>query len=91
MARISKSDLVEMVSKEMNVPATVARRFVGLTFDIVESELRHGNEVAIQDFGTFKSVHTPARTMNDTLHGKGVIQIPARRKAKFVPSKNLLS
>ena len=91
MARIGKSDLIEQIVVIEGVPATKARAVVNTLIERIKANLEDGNEVAIQDFGVFKTVDTPARTMNDTLHGKGVIQIPARRKAKFTPSKNLLS
>lgn len=91
MARISKSDLIEKVAKELSIPATTARRTVGMALNIIESHLRQGDEVALQDFGTFKVAQAPARTMVDHLHGKGELKVPARKRARFVPSKNLLS
>lgn len=91
MARINKSDLVQEVAKHANSTVIAARIVVDAVIKRIEANLDAGNEVAIQDFGTFKVALTPARTMVDHLHGKGEIHVPAGRRVKFTPSKNLLS
>lgn len=91
MARINMSEVVCQIARELDIPATKARKMVDITLEVIQTNLMKGNEVAIQDFGTFKVALTPARTMVDHLHGKGEIHVPAGRRVKFTPSKNLLS
>lgn len=91
MARIGKSDLIKQVAGRANATVVATRIIVDAALECVESHLRQGDEVALQDFGTFKVNETAARTMVDHLHDRGELKIPARKRARFVPSKNLLS
>lgn len=84
---ITRKKLVELVHKEM--PDGTTRKLVGevvrAVFEGVTEGLSGGMEVSVYGFGTFRTRTSPAREMEDNLHGKGKISVPAKVRVVFKP------
>lgn len=81
-------ELYEAVAEEMDVSVYKAEKVVKTIFGVIGKELISGGEVAVANFGKFKSFTRSERNgVNPTTSEK--IVIPERKAVKFVPSSIL--
>ncbi len=85
---MSKQDLVEKVSGKASLSQTRAKRAVEAVLDSVTEVLQGNERLAITGFGTFSVSETKAREGRNPQTGEK-ITIPAGKKVKFTPGKNL--
>lgn len=84
-----RSDLAEKLALKMNISKLEADRLI-LTFcEAIEANLKKDGKVAIQGFGSFVLREYRPRTGKKPVTGEE-IEIPARKKPAFRPSKDLL-
>jgi DNA-binding protein HU-beta len=89
MAKVNKSDLVEMVYDELDdVTKAEAKDVVELMIDTVVDTLSEAEEVSISGLGIFKSRIRQARTARNPQTGEE-IEVPKMRVPKFRPAKAL--
>lgn len=85
---MSKQDLVEKVSREANLSRAQTKRAVDAFLDSVTEILQNNESLVITGFGTFSVSETKAREGRNPQTGEK-ITIPAGKKVKFTPGKNL--
>ncbi|MDX9790822.1 MAG: HU family DNA-binding protein [Candidatus Kapaibacterium sp.] len=85
---MNKADLVHKVAEGADIKKADAERAIKATFEAVSNELAEGGNVTLIGFGTFSVVHKQARTGKNPQTGE-VIQIAAKKVAKFKPGKAL--
>jgi DNA-binding protein HU-beta len=87
---MNKAELTEAIlanAKEGDIKnKAAAHRIVDGIFDIIKNEVANGNEVAIANFGTFRTVDKSERTGLNPQTGES-ITIPAHKTPKFAPGK----
>ena len=88
MAKVNKSDIVEMVYNELDCTKADAKRVVEKFIDTVVDTLSDAEEVSIAGLGIFKSRIRQARTARNPQTGEE-IQVPRMRTPKFRPAKAL--
>ena len=84
---MNKAQLIEKVAAKTETKKQ-AQDIVELILDTVKSTLKKREPVAISGFGTFRVKETKARMGRNPKTGEA-IQIPAKKKATFRPSKEL--
>ena len=85
---MNKSELITAVAERAAIKRSEAADALK-AFEIVLKEvLSAGGKVTLPGFGTFKVRETAARTGRNPKTGEPV-EIPARRKVKFMPSQHL--
>ena len=85
---MNKSDFVAIVADEMGCTKAEAARAVESVFVCVKKTLKNKEELRLMGFGTFKVSDVPAKTVRNPQNGQP-INVPASRRAKFVPGKDL--
>lgn len=89
MAKVNKSDLVEMIYDEIDdCTKADAKRAMETIVDTVVDTLSDAEEVSIAGLGIFKSRIRQARTARNPQTGEE-IQVPKMRVPKFRPAKAL--
>lgn len=75
---------------ERVAPLGVTKKDADAVFRAVLTEIADalgaGYDVSIQGFGSFRSKTVPPREMKDSLHGCGVLSIPAKTRVAFKAS-----
>ncbi len=84
-----RSDLAEKLSLRMDISKLEADRLILAFCDAIEANLKIDGKVAIQGFGSFVLREYAPRVGKKPVSGEE-IEIPARKKAAFRPSKDLL-
>lgn len=84
-----RSDLAEKLALRMNISKLEADRLVLAFCDAIEANLKIDGKVAIQGFGSFVLKEYQPRVGKKPVSGEE-IEIPARKKPAFRPSKDLL-
>jgi len=85
---MNKKELVAAIAEESELTKEKADQVVDSVFMHIEKSLKHGTEVRIPGFGTFKVSHRAARTgLNPQT--KQPIQLPATTVPRFTAAKNL--
>ena len=85
---MNKKELVAAIAEEADLTKEKADQVVDSVFMQIEKSLKHGTEVRIPGFGTFKVSHRAARTgLNPQT--KQPIQLPATTVPRFTAAKNL--
>lgn len=79
------SDLIGTVAKTLNKPKTVVRAVLQTTNGVIAAALAKGEDVKIEDWGSFKPKVRAARTGRNPRTGEAM-QIPARREVVFKPA-----
>jgi integration host factor subunit beta len=87
-AVLLKADLIEEVSRVVEVPANEAAINVELVFDKMVRALRSGDRVELRGFGSFNTRERRARTGRNPKTGAAV-KVPAKKIAFFKPSREL--
>ncbi len=86
---MNKSELIDAVAKAAELKKVDAEKAIDATFQAITKSLSTCNEVRLIGFGTFDIVETKASTGRNPRTGEA-IQIPAKRKPKFRPGKQLV-
>jgi DNA-binding protein HU-beta len=86
---MTKSELIEKVSKEAGIPKTTAKVAFESALDGIKKGLKKRNsKVTLVGFGTFKNVYRKTRMGRNPQTGEK-IKIKGRSTVTFKPSKNL--
>ncbi len=85
---MNKSELVEAVADNTDLPKTTAARAVDAVFDEIMNALEDGDQVTIVGFGTFLVRHREEREGRNPRTGEQ-IKIAASNVPAFKPGKSL--
>ena len=85
---MNKSELIDHVAKECDLPKTKAQEVIETIFEGIKSTLKQGDEVRLVGFGTF-SVSARAATTGRNPRTGEAISIPASKAPKFKAGKEL--
>lgn len=85
---MNKNELIEIVASKAGVEKSVAERNLNAITDAITESLKRGEEVKLAGFGSFDIKQTKAREGRNPKTGQA-ITIPAAKKARFKPSKQL--
>ncbi|MFC1626637.1 HU family DNA-binding protein [Patescibacteria group bacterium] len=85
---MTKSDLIEVVSKKANLTAKASREAVQAVFGTITDSLKKGDKVVVTGFGTFMVRSRKSRTGRNPQTGEA-INIPARKTPGFTAGKAL--
>jgi nucleoid DNA-binding protein len=89
MAKVNKSDLIEMIYDEIEDSTRAeAKRAMEKVIDKIVDTLSDANEVSVAGLGIFKSRIRQARTARNPQTGEE-IEVPKMRVPKFRPAKAL--
>jgi integration host factor subunit beta len=83
-----KADLINKISKEMNIPKQEAETGVNLFFDTLKDAILKGEEIEIRGFGSFRFRKRTSRSGRNPRTGAPV-KVPAKKVLYFKPSKLL--
>lgn len=84
-----KRELAKLLQENTKLNREGAVDAVNMIIDAFKEEVKAGNQIALQGFGTFKVVETKAKKGRNPKTGEK-IDIPAGRRVKFKASKGLL-
>lgn len=80
--KITKTDFVTHVAKEMDMPKTVAAKALNAVMAVIGEQLMAGNDVALPEIGTLSLSVRPEREGRDPRNG-GTVIIPQATVLKF--------
>lgn len=83
-----KADLINKISKEMNVSKQEAQTGVNLFFQTIKEALIKGEEIELRGFGSFRFRNRGARAGRNPRTGEPV-EVPPKKVLCFKPSKSL--
>ena len=86
---MNKTELIIAVAAKTGMTKVASRKALDATLEALAADLKAGHNTTLIGFGTFSVVKRPARTGINP-RTKKAIKIPAKKVAKFKPSKNLL-
>lgn len=86
--RLTKSELEDIISEEVNISSYRAKKFVNGLLSIIQEELVNGNEVRIEDFGKFYKHFVKRHQAVDPRNGEE-LTIEAHYVAKFTAFSGL--
>jgi integration host factor subunit beta len=85
---MTKQQLMDQVVDDTGQTRTDVERLYEATFLRMSRALEAGERIEVRGFGIFEVKETKARTGRNPATGE-MMEIPARRKATFRPSKEL--
>ena len=85
---MTKADLIEEVSRVVEMTRKEAEVIVEAIFDSVVRSLRGGDKIEIRGFGSFRTRQRQARVGRNPKTGARV-DVPAKKIPYFKPSKEL--
>jgi integration host factor subunit beta len=85
---MTKADLIEEVSRRVELTRKESEVIVEAIFDSVVRSLRTGDKIEIRGFGSFRTRERQARVGRNPKTGARV-EVPAKRIPYFKPSKEL--
>lgn len=85
---MTKADLIEEVSRVVEMTRRDSEVIVEAIFDAIVKSLRHGDKIEIRGFGSFRSRQRQPRIGRNPKTGTRV-EVPAKRIPYFKPSKEL--
>jgi integration host factor subunit beta len=85
---MTKADLIEEVSRIVEMTRKDSEVIVEVIFDSVVKSLRGGDKIEIRGFGSFRTRQRQARVGRNPKTGARV-EVPAKRIPYFKPSKEL--
>ena len=85
---MTKADLIEEVSKVVDMTRKDSEVIVEAIFDSVVRSLRTGDKIEIRGFGSFRTRQRQARVGRNPKTGARV-EVPSKRIPFFKPSKEL--
>ncbi len=83
-----KADLINRISKELNIPKQEAETGVNLFFDTIKEAILKGEEIEVRGFGSFRFRQRPPRSGRNPRTGDPV-KVPPKKVLYFKPSKLL--
>jgi integration host factor subunit beta len=83
-----KADLINKISKELDVPKQEAETGVNLFFETIKEALLAGEEIEVRGFGSFRFRSRPSRAGRNPRTGDPV-SVPPKKVLYFKPSKLL--
>lgn len=83
-----KADLINKISKEMNISKQEAESGVNLFFKTIKEALLKGEEIELRGFGSFRFRQRGSRPGRNPRTGESV-QVPPKKVLYFKPSKIL--
>ncbi len=83
-----KADLINKISKELNIPKQEAEVGVNLFFDTIKDAIIKGDEIEVRGFGSFRFRNRPSRSGRNPRTGDPV-KVPSKKVLYFKPSKLL--
>jgi integration host factor subunit beta len=83
-----KADLINKISKELNIPKQEAEIGVNLFFDTIKDAILKGEEIEVRGFGSFRFRNRPSRSGRTPRTGDPV-KVPPKKVLYFKPSKLL--
>lgn len=83
-----KADLINIISKEMEISRQEAETGVNLFFGILKEALLKGEEIELRGFGSFRFRHRDSRSGRNPRTGERV-DVPPKKVLYFKPSKLL--
>jgi integration host factor subunit beta len=83
-----KADLINRISKELNIPKQEAETGVNLFFDTIKEAILKGEEIEVRGFGSFRFRQRPPRSGRNPRTGDPVA-VPPKKVLYFKPSKLL--
>ena len=83
-----KSDLVNVVARELNISKQEAETGVNLFFEAINEAILKGEEVEFRGFGSFRFRERAPRTGRNPRTG-GMVKVPSKKILYFKPSKLL--
>lgn len=83
-----KADLINKISKDMNIPKQEAEQGVNLFFTTIRESLLKGQEIEVRGFGSFRFRTRPGRTGRNPRTGE-TVSVPPKKILYFKPSKQL--
>ena len=85
---MKKSDLVKVITADVDITAEKAGKIVNTIFNAIAGALKEGDSYNHDKFGTFKVVERAARKGRNPQTGKD-IKIAAKKVVKFKVGKKL--
>ena len=85
---MTHADLVDAIASQAGLSLTKAMQAVEVALSVTSDALKRGEDVKLQNFGTFQVVDRAARPGRNPATGEE-IHIPASKAVKFKPSKSL--
>lgn len=85
--KITREAFLKMVSQETGYSRHFVDNIIKPAFDIIIREVSLGNQVNIQDFGSFEQQYRAARTGRNP-HTNKPVPIAPRLVPKFTPSQH---
>jgi integration host factor subunit beta len=85
---MTKADLIEEVSRVVEMTRKESEIIVETIFDSIVKSLRTGDKIEIRGFGSFRTRQRQARIGRNPKSGDRV-EVPAKRIPFFKPSKEL--
>jgi nucleoid DNA-binding protein len=83
-----KADLINKISKEMEISRQEAETGVNLFFQTLKEAIERGEEIELRGFGSFRFRRREARTGRNPRTGEPV-KVPPKKVLYFKPSKYL--
>ncbi|MFJ2719422.1 HU family DNA-binding protein [Streptomyces sp. NPDC087437] len=80
--RLTTTKLIDVVAADLDIPTAEAREAVMATFGAIARAAASGHDVAITNFGTWRSYRVKRRTSRNPQNGEPVI-VPAHQKVSF--------
>lgn len=88
-ATVDRLLIAKRMAAETGIPIAAARRQVDFMVDLIASVLRDGASVHLKGLGKFSVIPTAERAGRNLKTGEPCV-VPAGRRVKFKPSKQLL-
>lgn len=83
-----KADLINKISRQMDIPKQEAEEGVNLFFQTIKDAILKGEEIEIRGFGSFRFRKRTSRSGRNPRTGEPV-KVPSKKVLYFKPSKLL--
>jgi len=83
-----KADLIDIVSRELNISKQEAETGVNTFFESIKEAILKGDEIEIRGFGSFRFRQRASRSGRNPRTGEPV-KVPSKKVLYFKPSKLL--
>jgi len=87
---VGRQELIKRVAQSANKSVKESTIFVNATLDTIQDALKSGDSVRLVGFGVF-SVKDTAPSVRVNPQTRQKINVPARKRVKFTPGKELMS
>lgn len=87
---MKKNELIDAIASLCTAKKKDIDIFLDCLGGVIRREVRLGNDVRLQDLGTFKRVQKAERTARNPGTGEAVL-VPAKSAVKFVPAKGFMN